>query len=214
MKHIFRISITAVFFIFTTLTLYSHPHTFIDSEVECEFSRTGLEGFWISWTFDPMFTAQIIMDYDIDRNGSFSETEILDIEENAFSNLINYNYFTYITENKRTFRPDNVTGFSASISGDDVCYRFFIPYRSAISNNGNRVIIAIYDDTFFCDIAMKSANCLENSFPDFFRTKLSIGKNSDKIINYDNSFQSVTRDGAVYSGFVNPDELVVEFAKK
>ena len=197
-----------------TVKGYTHPHTFIDSTIECEFDSSGLKGFWINWTFDQMFTAQLIMDYDLDRNGSLSKEEVLDIKENAFSNLINFNYFTYITENKNTFRPMEVRSFSASIKGKDIFYRFFIPYTSIAADNGNRVIIAVYDDTFFCDVALKSDKNAEKKYSDIFDIKLQKRKNREKTISYDNSFQSVTRDGAVYSGFVNPEEIVVEFTKK
>jgi ABC-type uncharacterized transport system substrate-binding protein len=193
---------------------YAHPHTFIDAEIECEFTASGLKGFWINWTFDPMFTSSIIMDYDLDRNGVFSEEEILDIEENAFSNLINYNYFIYITENRKTFRPEEVSDFYASIKGEDILYRFFVPYESVSAEKGNNVIIAIYDDSFFCDVAVNNTEKIQNSFSDNYKIDMQIRKNEDKTIQYDNAFQSITRDGAVYSGIVNPQELVLRFSEK
>ena len=214
MKYLRTVLLAAVILLFTTAKGYTHPHTFIDSTIECEFDSSGLKGFWINWTFDPMFTAQLIMDYDLDRNGSLSEEEVLDIKENAFSNLINYYYFTYITENKKTYRPEKVSSFTASIIGKDILYRFFIPYTCSPSDGGNRVIIAVYDDTFFCDISLELDKKAEKKYSDIFDIKLQKRKNREKTISYDNSFQSVTRDGAVYSGFVNPEEIVVEFIKK
>lgn len=214
MKYLRTVILAAVILLFSTVKGYTHPHTFIDSTIECEFDSSGLKGFWINWTFDPMFTAQLIMDYDLDRSGSLSEEEVLDIRENAFSNLINYNYFTYITENKNTYRPEKVSSFSALIIGEDILYRFFIPYTCSPSDGGNRVIIAVYDDTFFCDISLEPDKKAEKKYSDIFDIKLQKRKNREKTISYDNSFQSVTRDGAVYSGFVNPEEIVVEFTKK
>ncbi len=214
MKQILKTVLTALFLLCINFSAYTHPHTFIDSEIECEFDSAGFRGFWINWTFDPMFTAQLIMDYDLDRNGSFSEKEIADVEENAFSNLINYNYFSYITENKKTFRPEEVSDFSAAIKGKDVHYRFFVPYTSSAKEKGNKIIIAIYDDTFFCDIALKSFSFIQGKNTELYNISLTKRKNKEKTITYDNSFQSVTRDGAVYSGFVNPDELLVEFTEK
>ena len=214
MKKLTIFIISAIFFAGTAVSLYSHPHTFIDTKAECEFDSSGLKGFWINWTFDPMFTSQLLTDYDLDRNNVFSKEEISDIEINAFSNLINFYYFAYITENKKTFRPETVTDFSAEIKGKDIIYRFFIPYSSAVSEKGNKVILAVYDDTFFCDIAMVSVEKRKNRFSDLFNINIFKRKNKDKTITYDNSFQTITRDGAEYSGFVNPDELVVEFGER
>ncbi len=193
---------------------YSHPHTFIDTKVECEFDSYGLKGFWINWTFDPMFTSQLIMDYDLDRNGAFSKEEIMDLEENAFSNLINYYYFSYITENRKTHRTEVVSDFFSEIKGKDVLYRFFIPYTSKLKEENSRVVLAVYDDTFFCDIAMLSGEIIKNSFSDQLDVKVFKRKNLDKTIKYDNSNQTVTREGALYTGFVNPEEIVIDFRKK
>ena len=214
MKTSVRITLFIILSLCAVSPAYTHPHTFIDTEVECEFDSEGLKGFWINWTFDPMFTAQLLMDYDLDRNNSFSKEEVLDIEENAFSNLINYYYFSYITENKKTFRPEEVSDFNAVITGKDILYRFFIPYSSKAEEKSSRIFFAVYDDTFFCDIALISVKKTENSFSEAYDIKLTKRKNREKTITYDNSFQTVTRDGAVYSGFVNPDELVLELRKK
>jgi len=213
MSRIKKSLIISSLLLIVSIKAYSHPHTFIDSEIECEFDTSGLSGFWINWTFDPMFTSSIIMDYDLDRDGAFSEKERLDIEENAFSNLINYNYFIYITENRKTFRPEIVTDFHASIRDEDIIYRFFVPYESVPTEKGNNVFIAIYDESFFCDVAINKAEKVDNRFSDKFKIDMQIRKNEDKTIQYDNAFQSVTRDGAVYSGFVNPQELVLRFSE-
>ncbi|MDX9800312.1 MAG: DUF1007 family protein [Spirochaetia bacterium] len=197
-----------------TASLFSHPHTFIDSVVECEFNESGISGFWINWSFDPMFATSIIMDFDRDKNGVFSKSEIKDIRENAFSNLENFNYFIYITENRKTRRPITVTNFSASIVEDDIIYRFFVPYNSSAADKQNSVIIAIYDETFFCDISIKSVKTVPDDISDIFTIEKKIRINEEKTIKYDNAFQSITRDGASYTGFVNPQEIVIRFSKK
>ena len=214
MKTLIKFALFTVLCVCAVSSAYTHPHTFIDTKVECEFNSEGLKGFWINWTFDPMFTSQLLMDYDLDRNNSFSEDEVLDLEENAFSNLINYNYFSYITENKKTFRPEEVTDFNAEIIGKDILYRFFIPYSAKAGEDTSRIILAVYDETFFCDIALLSVEKIRNSFSEAYDIKLTTRKNKEKTITYDNSFQSVTRDGAVYSGFVNPEEIILELCKK
>ncbi len=209
-----RFFLSFLLFFSLTASIFAHPHTFIDSVIECEFNESGISGFWINWSFDSMFATSIIMDFDRDRNGSFSESEIEDVRENAFSNLENFNYFIYITENRKTRRPITVTNFSASIVEKDIFYRFFVPYNSISKENQNSVIIAIYDDTFFCDISIKSAKAIPENISNVFNIETEIRINEEKTIRYDNAYQSITRDGASYTGFVNPQELVIRFSLK
>ncbi len=214
MSSLKRSLVLFLLFFITVIPVFSHPHTFIDTIIECEFNEAGLSGFWINWSFDSMFTSSIIMDYDLDRDGAFSEKEIDDIEENAFSNLVNYNYFIWITENRKSFRPEKVEDFTAEIKGNDIIYRFFVPYKSIPEEKGNTVILAVYDETFFCDIAIKSAKAVPNINSDLFSIDMNVRKNEEKTITYDNSFQSVTRDGASYPGYVNPQEMMLRFSEK
>ena len=209
-----RLFLSFLLFFSLTAFVFSHPHTFIDSVIECEFNESGISGFWINWSFDSVFAASIIMDFDRDRNKVFSKSEIEDIRKNAFSNLENFNYFIYITENRKTIRPVTVTVFSASIVEKDIFYRFFVPYNSIAADKQNSVIIAIYDDTFFCDISIKSVNVVPDDISNIFDIETKIRVNEEKTIRYDNAYQSITRDGASYTGFVNPQEIVIRFSKK
>ena len=66
------------------VTLYSHPHIWIEYIVEPVFSDTGLEGLQLAWTFDEMFSWQIMMDYTDDYDFNISEAKNKVIEKEAF----------------------------------------------------------------------------------------------------------------------------------
>jgi ABC-type uncharacterized transport system substrate-binding protein len=130
----------------------AHPHVFMDTRIEAAYGNQGLSGFWITWRFDKVFTAGILMDFDSDKNERFDPGEVAVIEDRAFSNLVNYNYFVYINSPKGTFRPRRVESFTAYMEGGRVHYRFFVPYPLPIGEGEVKVNIAVYDETFFCDI--------------------------------------------------------------
>lgn len=129
-----------------------HPHVFIDTRVEVSLDDTGLNGFWITWRFDRVFTASILLDFDRDRDKRLSPSEVADIEREAFSNLVHYNYFTYIRSPRGLHAPESVRQFTAYIEEERVHYRFFVPYPLPLGREEVTVNLAIYDETFFCDI--------------------------------------------------------------
>ena len=131
---------------------FGHPHVFMDTRIEAAYDSEGLRGFWITWRFDKVFTAGILMDFDSDKNERLSASEIAVIEDRAFSNLVNYRYFLYIRSAEGQYRPSSVESFTAYMEGGRVHYRFFVPYALAIGQGEVKVNIAVYDETFFCDI--------------------------------------------------------------
>ena len=79
-----------IIIVFTSLIpwgAWCHPHVFMDTRIEVAYNDRGLAGFWIDWEFDKVFTASILMDFDRDRDKTFSPGEVADIRANAFSNL-------------------------------------------------------------------------------------------------------------------------------
>jgi ABC-type uncharacterized transport system substrate-binding protein len=129
-----------------------HPHVFMDTRIEVAYGNEGLSGFWITWKFDKVFTAGILMDFDSDKNERLDPGEVSIIEDRAFSNLVNYRYFVYIRSSKGQYRPSNVEAFTAYMEGGRVHYRFFVPYLLPIKDREITVNVAVYDETFFCDI--------------------------------------------------------------
>jgi ABC-type uncharacterized transport system substrate-binding protein len=131
---------------------FSHPHMFMDTRVEVVCEQDRLKGFWITWRFDKVFTASILMDFDRDANRRLSPSEVENIREEAFSNLVHYHYFIYIRSPRGAHRPQSVEGFSAYMEGQRIHYRFFVPYRLSVGAEGVDVNLAVYDETFFCAI--------------------------------------------------------------
>jgi ABC-type uncharacterized transport system substrate-binding protein len=128
--------------------LWAHPHVFIDSSLEFEMSGRDCVGIQVSWTFDVVFSADIIGQFDRDRDGSFDQAETATIQAKAFSNLRKYGYFTFVRKGSVRTCPDSVEGFRVSQSDGRVTYRFRVPLEGkGVSDDFS---VATFDSTFYC----------------------------------------------------------------
>ncbi len=105
--------------VIATGVLSAHPHVWIDSRVEIEVTESHIEAVRASWTFDPMFTEMIVLDYGRGYNSKYSDSEIESIREGAFENLSHYDYFTHIEIDGRSVPVDSVERFSARLNSDN-----------------------------------------------------------------------------------------------
>ncbi|TVQ25052.1 MAG: DUF1007 family protein [Spirochaetaceae bacterium] len=131
----------------------SHPHVFIDSRVSLHVSGNRLTHVRAHWTFDRFFTQMVVMDFRLDRSGDFSDAQIQEVEQGAFRNLENYDYYTYISVDGRSIDANRVENFHASLNADGrLVYEFDIPVGLDIGSRNRRVEIAMYDESFFTDM--------------------------------------------------------------
>lgn len=145
-------AVVLLFVVVTAHAAFSHPHVFIDTEVKVELDDKGLKGIGLSWFFDEFFSSWIIDEFDADKDGAFSEEEQRNIYEQAFTNLEHYGYFTRIFAAGQEVPVTRVERFSARIEQDRIVYSFFIPLGIDISKSSSEILIAVYDESFYCFI--------------------------------------------------------------
>lgn len=109
-------------------------------------------GIETEWFFDEMYSSNLIQNYDEDNDGIFSDKEIATMEKDAFSNLKNYNYFTYVSIDHDRFDVNSVKNFSSSIQDSKVVYSFFIPCPVVITPSFREIEICIYDESYYVDL--------------------------------------------------------------
>ncbi len=132
----------------STAPLFAHPH--MSLEASCEFIWKGdtLSGVYVDWAFDPYFSADIIRGFDLDGDGFFDAGETKAVHDNAFQNLKNYYFFTFIRQGTRRTNPKSVSDFSVFQKSGTLHYRFFID----LSAYKGEISLALYDYTYFCAI--------------------------------------------------------------
>jgi len=130
--------------------VWAHPHVFIDAKLEFEMRGRSCEGVVVEWTFDPVFSADVIGQFDRNRDGVFDETESVVVQAKAFSNLRKYGYFSFIRRGDTRINPEAVQDFKASQRDGRAVYRFRIPLEGKGFSGG--LSFAAFDSTFYCAI--------------------------------------------------------------
>lgn len=203
-----RFVIIILILIIPAAAIYAHPHMFIDMKLTPVFSEDGFEGMRVNWLFDMVFTGSVLMDNGIGWTDSLTESQEKIIRDTSFVNLVNYNFFTYFNAGGKISRAENYQDFSAYISENRLGYKFFLPYEGR-NGDSNEIRIAVYDDSFFCDIAFTEASPVKIQAPGGTNIRWELSEDIDAPIFYDNTAQMVSRDGAAYSGQAFPVELVL-----
>lgn len=176
-----------------------HPHVFIENTLTLIFDNHGLAGIHVKWIFDEFFSNMIACDYDSNHSGSLDSREVNNIKEKAFRNLKNFDYFTFISIDKRPFKVKYVRDFSAELKGGKLIYRFLIPCHVKATSGYKQFIISQYDPTYYTSFAFVKNNPVRFRGASHFDTAHHIEKNLDK---------------SFYYGQFHPLEIVLEFREK
>ena len=195
----FRITILIIFLsILTQTRTFSHPHVFIHNAVTFVFDDKGLAGFKVNWVFDEMFSNMMIHDYDKNKNLKFEVSEIKKLKKGAFSNLKNFEYFSYVKINGRPFKVRFVKDFSAKIIKNRIIYQFLVPCHVKAASSFKRINMSVHDKTFYCSV---------------FLVKDQIFFENDSSYDYDYRIEKNTKE-AFYYGQIYPEEIILRFRLK
>ncbi|MDC7224629.1 MAG: DUF1007 family protein [Spirochaetales bacterium] len=138
------------FSLLSLLPLCAHPHLFITTDCSLHFEQGVLDGLWVEFEFDEYFSSEILMSYDADGDRFFNEAETEGVYNNAFINLENYNFFTFLRRGEEFLYPTEAEHFSLRCGEDGkLTYRFFLPLPDYPHRD---FYISLYDPTFFCDV--------------------------------------------------------------
>lgn len=151
---------------------FSHSHLFIDFKTHALIDSSGLKGLYINWDFDPMFSAVLVEEYDLDMDGKFSKSEQTSLMQTAFKKTAEADYYAIITVDGKKIKIPKATKFSARLSenGEVVSYTFFFPVPLAITSP--RVVECYFvDETIFISYNMEEKDVSSKVKSDAFTVK-------------------------------------------
>jgi len=128
---------------------------FITSESSIVFNSEKLEGIFVEWTFDEMFSETIISEYDKDKSRSFSVKETATIKKNAFDYVAESKYFIDLKINGKVKTVTKVENFIAKIKKNKLVYRFYVPLNVKASKKETVVNFSVFDETFYIAFDLK-----------------------------------------------------------
>ena len=197
-RKIFLVGMQVFILLFPALTLRSHPHVFLYSNVKVVFDEKGLAGVQVNWVFDEMFSSMIIIDFDKNGNRQFEPSEIENVKKGAFENLREFDYLMHIKIDGKPFKVKYVTDFSAKIIKGKMAYQFFVPCHVRAEKSSKEVKLSIYDVTFYSSVFLEK-NPITYENRQSYEVEHTIEKN---------------RGEAYYYGQVYPDEIILKFRQK
>jgi ABC-type uncharacterized transport system substrate-binding protein len=121
----------------------AHPHVFVDYTVKLAFSGDRITGVRLTWTFDDLFSGFLLQEFDQDRNGAFSASEIQQIEAKHMSEFRRVAYYTSITVDGKPIVVPDARDFRASAAKGLVTYEFTLPISVPLAST---TTIEIYVD--------------------------------------------------------------------
>jgi ABC-type uncharacterized transport system substrate-binding protein len=164
---------------------WAHPHAFIVQRIEVVFDDKGLAGVKIRWKFDDMFASMIAEDYDRNRNGRLEPGEVEVVKENAFSNLSQFSYFTFIKINDKPFEVKYIKDFNAHLADNRLVYEFLIPCHVRATDRAKTIAVGTYDPTYYTAIFFAANAPVSLASAEAFDVKTSIKEDPDTTIYYD-----------------------------
>ena len=149
-----------LFFIYIQpIVVYAHPHVFIECELTVIFDDNGLLGFHNQWTFDKMFSENILYETIPEYQPgqlTLSPTDIDNIQKGAFNYLSHSNYFTHIIDHANKVEAIQAQDFVAKLSANQLIYEFFIPYSIPSDDHSQTVTVSIFDSSYYSSITISS----------------------------------------------------------
>ena len=133
----------------------AHPHVWIISDVALVMRDGAIRAMHVSWTFDEMFSALMMEDYDSDDDGALSEAEFAAITESQGErSLASYGYFTHVELGNEPLVIETVDDFRVEVVGYNVRVSFTVPMPSPVDPAVTPFSVSLYDPTYYVDISI------------------------------------------------------------
>jgi ABC-type uncharacterized transport system substrate-binding protein len=162
----------------------AHPHVFVDDNVVFGLDANGLTGVKIQWTFDELYSSSVIMDYDKNRDHTFSPAEAKQLAGQALADLKQNHYFTYIRVNGRDFPVKSIVQFKVAINKGRVVYSFYVPCPIPVQTAEQTVDVSCYDESYYIEMTtgyQKAATVVNKAG---FHTNLTVTDDEENFYYY------------------------------
>ena len=131
----------------------AHPHVWIDYQLTLEFEHGKVAALGEEWAIDESETALILRDIVGDQPvKALTQDAVAKLEQNAFANLENYDYFTHVYVAGAKVGVRTVTDFTARLAGAKLVYDFTVALERPVDLGVGPASFGIYDETYYVDV--------------------------------------------------------------
>ncbi len=170
--------------IITAIPAFTHPHIVTLIYPHVYFDNNGMNGFYLQWIYDPMYSSQIIYDIDTDMDMELDEDEQSEAKKDFFSVLKKDSWFMTISVNGEDTEVPEPINVTSVIDKEDetIMFTFFVPLKLSYQPEGTEVEIEFTDPTMYTAFKIPIRTLIPNGNTDasIYDTKI----NYAGIINY------------------------------
>jgi ABC-type uncharacterized transport system substrate-binding protein len=130
---------------------FGHAHIFIDYKLHACVSDNGLDGVFVNWTFDRMYTEFLQEEYDKNKDGKFDKSEQKNVFLNSFKECKSTHYFAVVEVDGNNYSIPEPTDFSTRILKDEGCisYTFYLPLKIKAEKKQKSIKIYFFDPIIY-----------------------------------------------------------------
>jgi len=149
-----NIVLIAILFNLYIIKAIAHPHVFITYKINFVFEEKKFSGFKINWLFDDVNSTLMFEDFDEDKDGKLSIDEMKELKTRTLDNMKEYDYFTYVKINGKSFNFPPLKDFKINILKNQmISFDFFIPCNIVSKKSEQKINILLKDKSNYIDFA-------------------------------------------------------------
>ncbi|WP_053999959.1 DUF1007 family protein [Ahrensia marina] len=134
----------------------AHPHVFAQARMELKSTPQGtIEELRHVWRFDELFTATVMIEFDMDESGDLNDEELDVVANTVSSSIADFNYFQNIEVNDQDIGFKKVTEMAISVEDGQLLILFStVPAEEVALKDAPK--IGVFDPTFYTAIEFYS----------------------------------------------------------
>ena len=157
---------------------FDHAHVFIDYKVHACVTEKGLEGVYVNWTFDRMFTQFIQKEFDKNNDKKLSKEEQLAVFKKFNGDYAKVDYFAVIKVDGKNYSVPKPKNFSARLINDKdvVAYTFYLPLKLDATKKETDVQVYFFDPVIYVAFTVMAKDVSIQNKSKVVEAKISLKK--------------------------------------
>jgi tRNA threonylcarbamoyladenosine biosynthesis protein TsaE len=147
-----RLILGALAVLLAPLPALAHPHVLVDSHAIVQFDQGRVVALLMGWKFDPVYSSSLAQDYDADKNGTLSASEIATMEREAFQDTAKSSYFTYAQVDGKPVSWPKASDFKVIAFKDTLVYSFRLSFPEPVDPRRQDLRFSTYEESYYIDI--------------------------------------------------------------
>ncbi|MBC6416644.1 MAG: DUF1007 family protein [Rhodospirillales bacterium] len=132
----------------------AHPHVWVDAKLSVVMEDGKATALDVSWLFDEFYSELVRGDFDQDRDGALSRTELDALVGVSAVALSAHSFFTHLRIGEERPKVAAVKEFYADDDGVQISYRFRVPLREPVDVVQTPFSVGLFDEGYYVAIEL------------------------------------------------------------